>query len=248
LTTDDRGAPRTVDIPGIPRPPGGDGTDIGAVELPASSVPAVLSATLRGTLLSNAVSSLLPGSASPINCAVRIGTLNSCVIHIVSGGKLIADGDAQSSTGSGGLAVSINPTAAGLSALRKHPTGIIAPATIVGSGNGGTDTITGNLRLLAGPFFTLPTGKTDGTKPSKSVQSELKQVAGLLKGAGAKSATCTAYTKKGSHKGKHDKSATKALAKLACTDLKKGGFKGKTSSSGKGHAIAANQLVVSFKF
>jgi hypothetical protein len=216
--------------------------------LSASSVPTVLDATLRGTLLSSAVSPLLPGTASPIACTVRIGTLNSCVIHVVSGGKLVADGDAQSSTGASTLAVPVNPTAAGLAALRKHPTGIIAPATVSGGGNGGSQSITGNVHLLAGPSFTLPTGKTDSPKLSKSVQSELKQVAQLLKGAGAKSASCTAFTKKGPHKGKHDKSATKAQAKLACSDLAKGGFKGKTSSSGKGHAIAANQLVISFKF
>jgi hypothetical protein len=248
LTADERGAPRTVDIAGIPRPPGGDGTDIGAVELPASSVPAVLSATLRGQLLSSAVSPLLPGSASPVDCSVRIGTLNSCVIHVVSGGKVIADGDAQISTGSSTLAVSVNPTAAGLSALRKQPLGLVAPATISGGGSGGTETITGNLHVLAGPSFTLPTGTTDSKKPSKSVQSKIKQVAGLLTGARAKSATCTAYTKRGPHKGKNDKSATKAYAKAACSALGKGGFKGKTSSSGKGHAIPANQLVVSFKF
>jgi hypothetical protein len=246
LSTDERGGPRTVDILGIPRPPGGDGTDIGAAELSASSVPTVLHATLRGTLLSSAVSPLLPGSSSPIDCTVRIGTLNSCVIHVLSGGKLIADGDAQSSTGASTLAVSVNPTAAGLAAIAHSPLGITAPATITTGGNGGPQTAGGFVHLLAGPLFKLPTGKTDAKTVSKSVQGELKQVAALLTGAGAKSATCTADTKKGRHKGKNDKRATKAEAKAACSALGKDGFKGKTSSSGKGHSTAANQLVISF--
>jgi hypothetical protein len=247
LTTDERGDPRTVDVPGIPRPPGGDGTDIGAVELPASSVPTVLHATLRGTLLSSAVSPLLPGTASPIDCAVRIGTLNSCVIHVVAGGKLLADGDAQSTTGSSTLAVSVNPTAAGLAAIAHFPTGVVAPATITTGGNGGPQTTTGNVRLLAGPRFTIALGKSSA-KLSKTVQSELKEAALQLKGAGAKSATCTAYTKKGPHKGKKDNSVTAAEAKAACSYLSKDGFKGKTKSAGKGHTIAANQVVVSFSF
>jgi hypothetical protein len=248
LQTDERGDPRTVDIPGIPRPPGGDGTDIGAVELPASSVPVVLQATLRGTLLSSAVSPLLPGTASPIACLVRIGTLNSCVIHVVSGGKLLADGDAQSPTGAATLAVPVTPTAAGLKAIAKSPLGITAPATISTGGNGGAQSTTGNVHLLAGPLFTLPTGKTDTKTPSKTVKGELKQVATLLQGAGAKSITCTAYTKKGPHKGKKDKSDTTALAKNVCGYVLLDGFKGKSKVAGKGHTIAANQVVISFSF
>jgi hypothetical protein len=248
LSTDQRGDPRTVDISGIPRPPGGDGSDIGSVELPASSVPVVLSATLRSTLLSSAVSPLLPGSASPIDCSVRVGVLTSCVVHVVVGGKLLADGDAQAPAGSTTLAVSVNPTAAGLKAIAKSPLGITAPATITSDGNGGPQVTGGNVHLLAGPLFTLPTGKTATKTVSKSVQGELKQVAQLLKGAGAKSATCTAYTKKGPHKGKNDKSVTAGEAKAACSYLGKDGFKDKTTSAGKGHSIAANQLVISFKF
>ncbi len=246
LTTDERGDPRTVEIPGIPRPPGGDGTDIGAVELSASSVPTVLQATLRGTLLSSAVSPLLPGTASPIDCTVRIGTLNSCVIHVASGGKLLADGDAQSPTGATTLAVSLTPTAAGLKAITKSPTGITAPATIATGGNGGAQSTSGNVHLLAGPLFTLQTGKTDTKTPSKTVKGELKQVAELLQGARAKSVTCTAYTKKGPHKGKNDKSDTTALAKNVCGYVLVDGFKGKTKVAGKGHTIAANEVVISF--
>jgi hypothetical protein len=247
LTTDERGDPRTVDVPGIPRPPGGDGTDIGAVELPASSVPAVLSATLRSTLLSSAVSPLLPGSSSPIDCSVRVGVLTSCVVHVVVGGKLLADGDAQAPAGSTTLAVSVNPTAVGLKAIAKNPLGITAPATITTGGNGGPQTLTGNVHLLAGPLFTLPLGKSSA-KLSKSVQDELKQAALLLTGAGAKSATCTAYTKKGPHKGKNDKSVTATEAKAACSYLGKDGFKGKTKNVGKGHTIPANELLISFTF
>jgi hypothetical protein len=246
LTTDQRGDPRTVDVNGIPKPSGGDGTDIGAVELPAASVPTIFTSSLRGTLLSSAVSPLLPGTASPINCTVRIGTLTSCVIHVVSGGKLIADGDAQSA-GATTLSVPVAPTAAGLSLIKKHPLGVIAPATVSGSGNGGAQTTGGNIHLLVGPEFTLPLGKSSA-KLSKSVQSELKQAGGLLKGAGAKSVTCTAYTKKGPHKGKKDKKVTAAEAKAACSYVAKGGFKGKTKSVGKGHTIAANQVVISFTF
>jgi hypothetical protein len=245
-TTDQRGDPRTVDVTGIPKPPGGDGTDIGSVELPASSVPTVFTSSLRGTLLSSAVSPLLPGTASPIDCIVRIGTLTSCVIHVVSGGKVVADGDAQNSAGAATLPVSLTPTAAGLSLIKKHPLGITAPATVSGSGNGGPQTSAGNVDVIAGPLFTIPTGKTDNKAPSKTVKGELKQVAQLLVGAGAKSITCTAYTKKGPHKGKNDKSTTTAESKAVCGYVDIDGFKGKSKPVGKGHTIAANQVVISF--
>jgi hypothetical protein len=248
LITDQRLDPRTVAIPGIPQPQGGDGTDIGAVELPASSVPTVFSASLRGQLLTSHVSPLLPGTASPIDCTVRIGTLNSCVIHVVSGGKLIADGDAQiGGTGTATLAVSLTPTAAGLSLIKKHPLGVTAPATISGSGDGGPQTSAGNVDVIAGPLFTIPLGKSSA-KLSKGVRSDLKSVAKLLVGAGAKSITCTAYTKKGPHNGVKDKSVTSSEAKAVCGYVDVDGFKGKSKPVGKGHTTAANQVVISFKF
>ena len=83
LTTDQRGDPRTVDT-AIPNAPGGDGTDIGAVELPASSVvippkpQAGFSASIRGVTLGSG-SPLLIGNWTPVSCAVKIGSLDSGV-------------------------------------------------------------------------------------------------------------------------------------------------------------------------
>lgn len=234
LNSDQRGAPRTINVPGMIEPAGGDGTDIGAVELPASSVVvpnAGLSASIHGTLLGGPKTPLLVGSSTPVKCAVRIGTLSSCVIEVRSGkGKLLADGEVTTAGSATTLPIKMMLTAAGSAALAHDALGLSARATVVAStSRSGSQTITGNVHLLGGPSITLPLAKRSSKLP-KQVRNELGQVAKLL--SGAKSITCTAY----SDKGKGDVSLTKSEAKAACTLLVKDGFKGKVKSVGKGHA------------
>ena len=253
-TTDQRGDPRTINVPGLIDPPGGDGTDIGSVELPVSAVVvprAGLSATIQGKLLGGPKTPLLAGASTPVRCAVRIGTLASCIIQVRSGsGKLLADGTATSSHSPTSLSATLNLTDAGRSALAHQALGLNARATVTGgTSRSGSQTISGNVHLLAGPSITLGLGKRS-TKLSGKVNGELSQVAKLL--AGARSITCTAYTSKG----KGDVSLTKAQAKAACSTLVKDGFKGTTKAVGKGHSNAIappaskknRRLVITFTF
>jgi CSLREA domain-containing protein len=253
-TTDQRGDPRTINVPGMIEPPGGDGTDIGSVELPVSAVVvprAGLSATIRGKLLGGPKTLLLAGSSTPVKCSVRIGTLASCIIEVKSsGGKLLADGAATTSASTTSLSVTVTLTDAGRTALANRPLGMGARAVVNGStSRSGTQTVSGNVHLLAGPSITLSLGKRS-RKLSKGVLGELSQVAKLL--SGARSITCTAY----SDKGKGDASLTLAQAKAACSALTKDGFKGKVKAVGKGHSNAIapvhskknRRLVITFSF
>ena len=49
LTTDERGAQRPLDLPGYPNAPGGDGSDIGAVELQPNEVSPIVSSLSRNS-------------------------------------------------------------------------------------------------------------------------------------------------------------------------------------------------------
>jgi hypothetical protein len=235
LTEDQRGLARVVGIPGMPRPPGGDSADIGAAELPASAVPPVFSVTVGGAPLGHSPAPLLAGGSTPVKCAVRVGTIGSCTIEVRAGGKLLADGESNSSSPfSTTLAL---PTAAGLSKLKHFPLGRTAPATVVG-GASGELSLTGNVRLLAGPSITLKSKRS--ATLSKKVLGELKQAAKLL--SGAKSIKVTAYASSGKDVG----SLTNAEAKAAAKALSKDGFKGKLKSAGTSKG-SRNQLVLKFK-
>ena len=253
-TTDQRGGPRTINVPGMIDPPGGDGTDIGSVELPVSAVVvprAGLSATIRGKLLGGPKSLLLAGSSTPVRCSVRIGTLASCIIEVrSSGGKLLADGATTTSRSTTSLSVTVTLTDAGRTALANKPLGLGARAVVNGNtSRSGAQTVSGNVHLLAGPSITLSLDKRS-SKLSKGILGELSQVAKLL--SGARSITCTAY----SDKGKGDASLTLAQAKAACTALTKDGFKGKVKAVGKGHSNAIapvhskknRRLIITFSF
>ncbi len=267
LTTDQRGDPRVLDVSGIPNPPGGDGADIGAVELPASSVivpppptlptppSAGFSASIRGTLLGGPTTPLLVGNSTPVTCAVKVGTLASCVIEVRSTrGTLLANGEVTATSAATTLATKVTLTVAGLGALAHQPLGQTTAAHVFGStSQSGSQTVTGHVNLLAVPSITLPIGKRS-PKLAKGLLGQLDHVAKLL--AGAKSITCTAY----SDKGKGDVSLTSSQAKAACTTLVNDGFKGKVKSVGKGHSnpVASNRsgrgrtenrrLVITFSF
>jgi hypothetical protein len=268
LTTDQRGLPRLVDT-AITNPVGGDGTDIGAVELPASSVvippppptpptpptpTSGITLSIHGASLSLSSRPLLVGNQTPVTCAVKTGTLNNCVIEVQVGGKVLGSGEAISPTGVKSLTTQVTPTKAGLSYLKHRQLGVDATATLVASQSAaGSPVVTGNVHFLQGPSITLGLGSRSASL-SKNVVSELNRVAKLL--AGTKSFTCTAY----SDKGKHDVSLTKSQAGAACTRLKKDGLSGKSRVVGRGHAnpVASNQnrkgraanrrLVISFTF
>jgi hypothetical protein len=268
LPTDQRGMPRLVDT-AITNPVGGDGTDIGAVELPASSVvlPPVpptpppaptptsgLTLSIQGASLSLSSRPLLVGNQTPVTCAVKTGTLSNCVIEVQAGSKLLGSGEVISRTGATSLTTRITPTKAGLSYLKHRQLGVDATATVVASQSAaGSPTVTGNVHFLQGPSITLGLGKRSA-KLSKNVVSQLNRVAKLL--AGAKTVTCTAY----SDNGKHDVTLTKSQASAACGRLKKDGLSGKSRVVGRGHAkpAASNQnhkgraanrrLVISFTF
>ena len=253
LNTDQRGDQRTVVVNGVPKPPGGDGTDIGAVELPARSVvvPIEFTASIRGKLIGGPTTPLLVGNTTPVTCAAKFGKLSSCVIEVrTSKGTLLASGEATSKTPVPRLSAKVTPTSAGVAKLAQQPLGLTERASVVaGTTASGSQTIVGNVHLLAGPSITLPIDKRSG-KLSNSLLDELGRVAKLL--AGAKSITCTAYSDLGSG----DVSLTKSQAKAACDRLVKDGFKGNVKSVGKGHAnpIARpsspknRRLVITFTF
>jgi hypothetical protein len=254
VTTDQLGNPRTVEIPGIPDPAGGDGTDIGAVELSARQVivpTAGLSASVHNVLIGGRKPPLIVPGSTPVKCAVKLGTLQSCFIQVkLKSGKLLASGGATSSGSPTSLSVQLALTSAGAAALAHSGMGLTEPATVTaGTTRSGSQTIRGSVHLLAQPSFTVALKKRS-SKLAGSVRADLAQIAQLI--SGARSATCTAY----SDKGKHDVSLTKAQAKAACTQLHRDGFSGQLRSVGKGHShlIAAakssknRRLVVSFKF
>jgi hypothetical protein len=253
LTTDQRGDARTVDITSIANVSGGDATDIGAVELPASAFvkpppppppTSGFSARIGGATLGSG-SPLLVGRSTPVTCAVRAGTLSACTISVRAGnGTVLATGHA---TSAGGTSVSLHvtATAAGLKALKRKPLGVTASASIAGiTSISGQQTSTGQVHLLAGPSITLSLGKRSA-KLSKNVLRQLDQGAKLL--AGASSIKVTAYAGKG--KGKKAESVaalTRAESEAARKALGKDGFHGKLSSAGT-RKPSSNKLTLTFK-
>jgi hypothetical protein len=239
LATDQRGDPRTVRVAGIPEPPGGDGTDIGSVELPATAVtvPTAFTVSVVGNTLGGKIPPVMVAGSTHVTCATATGSLASCVIEVhTSKGSLLGDGEATASKTEKSLSTVVSLTSSGSKTLKHDPLGAAATAKIVASTSGaGSQTVLGNIRLLAGPSMTIDTGSRS-TKFSKGVSGGLRQVAQIL--ADAKSITCTAYTDTGSG----DKSLTKTQAKNACAALKKDGFKGKLKSVGKGDSdpVASN--------
>jgi hypothetical protein len=261
LQTDHRGDQRTVDVAGIPNPPGGDGTDIGAVELPASSVvvppapQAGFSASIRGQLIGGGSTPPLVHGETTVDCAVRTGTLSSCSVEIHSPtGKLLARGEATTTSPVKSLSTVVSLTGFGRRALYHHPLGLTEQANVFGatSASGGQQ-VTGPVLLLH-PFVRLRLGTT--AMLPHSVLRAIAKAEPIFVSAGAKSATCTAYSDTGSDK----EALTKAQAKAACDALVKDGFTGPVTSVGKGqaHPVAPDntkkgrslnrRLVITFHF
>lgn len=264
LNTDQRGDQRTVDVSGIPNPPGGDGTDIGAVELPASAVvvptptppsPAGFSASIRGQLIGGGSTPPLVHGATRVDCAVRTGTLSSCSVEIRSnGGRLLARGESTTTSPVKSLSTVVSLTGFGRRALYHHPLGLTEQAKVFGatSASGGQQ-VSGDVLLLH-PFVRLRLGTT--AKLPRSVLRAIAKAEPIFVSAGGKSATCTAYSDTGTGK----KPLTKAQAKAACDALVKDGFTGPVKSVGKGqaHPVAPDntkkgrslnrRLVITFHF
>lgn len=272
LKVDQRNQARTVETDVADAAAGGDGTDIGAVELDKSAVtpppPAptqAFSVAIRGAGLGGAGTPLIVAGSTPVDCTVSLGTISSCVIEIravgatktrasktVAKGALLASGAVTASSPVTKLTTKLTLTSDGAAVLKTRPIGLDATATAVASASG-SPAATGTVHLLGGTSITLPTGARS-TKLSSSLLKQLDQVAALLKGA--KSITCTAYT----DTGKGDVALTRSQAKAACARLVKSGVKGKITSTGKGHAksvasnrtrkgrVANRRVVITFAF
>jgi hypothetical protein len=250
LKVDQRKLDRLVDS-GLANAAGGDGTDIGAVELPADQVvlppppaKATFAVTVRGTSITPGTP-LLPASSTPLDCAVTVVTMTSCSIEIRSAaatrlskkttipkGALLAEGVGTAASGTTKLSLKVNLTGDGKALLKARPVGVDAGVAATAATDATSAlTTTGKVHLLAGPAVTLPLGKRSPTL-SKAVTKQLDQLAKLI--PSAKTVSCTAY----SDKGKADVTLTKKQAKAACARLVKAGVKGKVTSTGKGHAKA----------
>jgi hypothetical protein len=231
-------------VAGLSQPPGGDGTDIGSVELPASSVVvpgAGFSASIHGRLIGGSPVPLLVGGKIPVTCTVKSGTLDSCVIKLYSAnGTLLASGSAITNRAVNTLSTHVRITIWGRYALAKHPLGLIKSAKVFGrTSASGRQRLTGNVRLLGDPV-TLKLGKQ--AKLPSALRGELAQLARFLQSGKARSITCTAYSNS-----KRDKALTSTQAKSACKLVKADGFKGKVSSAGNAFS-GSRRLVLKFSF
>src|SRR4029078_5562886 len=109
-------------IPNAPN--GGDGTDIGAIELAADQVPpppkAALAVTVRGKSVGSGTL-LLPASLLPLNCTVTVVSMTACTIELratkatklrasLPKNTLLAEGSATSANGVGQLNLKVKLT------------------------------------------------------------------------------------------------------------------------------------------
>jgi CSLREA domain-containing protein len=182
--TDQRGDPRTVDT-AVPNPSGGDGTDIGAVELSSGQVAPArdtgFSADVGGQRLGGASTPLLIAGVTPVSCRVRVGPLGSCQLEVVVQGRRVAAGGAPANGSAKRLTTTVRSSKAAQRYLLKHyPLGLVASARASGLAVGPASAL-GSVRLLGGPSITLGLG-TGSTKFSQKVRRELGQAARLLAG------------------------------------------------------------------
>jgi CSLREA domain-containing protein len=184
VTTDQRGHPRTVDT-AVPNPPGGDGTDIGAVELSSGQVKTApdpgFSADVGKQRLGAASTPLLIDGVTPTSCRVTIGPLGSCQLEVTVDGHLVAAGGRSAAGTTQRLSATADSSKVGQRYLLRHyPLGLVASARASGLAVGAASSA-GTVRLLGGPSITLDLG-TASTRFSKKVTGELDQAARLLAG------------------------------------------------------------------
>jgi outer membrane protein OmpA-like peptidoglycan-associated protein len=257
LKVDQRNLDRIVDS-GIPNAAhGGDGTDIGAVELAADQVvlpppppQATFDVTVRGKSITPGTP-LLPANLLPFDCKVTVVSMTSCSIELrslkpakisrkvtIPKGALLADGVVSSANGATSLSVKVRLTRDGKDVLKAQPVGVDTIASADGA-TGTTSALTqkGVVHLLAGPNVTLGLGKRRAKLPT-TVNKRLDQLAKLI--PDAKTVSCTAFSDK---RKTGDVALTRKQAKAACARLVKDGIKAKITVSGKGHAkpVASNR-------
>ena len=252
LLVDQRGQPRTVQTD-LADPAGGDGTDIGAVELAKAAVvipppppppPApptqAFTVTLQGGLLGGSSTPLLVAGFTPVNCLVSFGGLSSCVIEVraakdtkagsvtLPAGKLLANGSATGPGDTPELETGVTLTQAGRALLEHRPLGADVSASVVG-GADNSQTAGGMVHLLHSPYFNLAT-RTRSPTLSKPLLRQLERIAGLI--PDARSVTCTAWT----DRGRRDRALTTTQAEAACSALAGYGLNAKLKSVGRGHS------------
>ncbi|MFL5823525.1 MAG: choice-of-anchor Q domain-containing protein [Solirubrobacteraceae bacterium] len=181
---DQRGNPRTIET-AIPNPAGGDGTDIGAVELSRGQVVPPpdprFSVLLGARRLGGASTPLLVDGATPVTCQVQVGLLGGCAIAVTMKGVVVASGGVPANPPRQHLTTTINSSTATQRYLLKHfPLGVPATANAVGIASGPASAV-GPVRLLGGPSITLPLG-TGSTQFSDQVKTRLDKAAAELAG------------------------------------------------------------------
>ncbi len=240
---DQIGNPRTVDNPAFTKPPGGDSTDIGAVELTTGQViqppgpPALgFAATIRGKLIGGGTTPVLAGSQTQVTCSVKTGLLGSCSVEVKVAGEVVATGGVSATGNTNQLTLKVHAGRLVRRALlKRYPLGVDATAYVVGSASGPAQ-LNGPVHLFGSPFIKL-------ALDDKHLSSKLNQVAKAL--AGVSEVHCYAYLANGGA------SAAKAAAHSACKQLANAGLKASFKSFGVDHGAPSspvNRLTIWFKF
>lgn len=138
LAGDQRGLPRKVQL-SAPNAAGGDGTDIGSVELQTQSGAAPsprLSATVGSHKLGGHSTPLLVGGRTPVSCSVSVGQLSSCVVEVRIDGYLVAAGGVGSGHATNRLSTTVKANRVAQRYLMKHyPHGVNAEAYVLSAGD-----------------------------------------------------------------------------------------------------------------
>ena len=225
--TDQRGDPRTVDST-IPNPPGGDGTDIGAVELSNGQVvppPSPgFSAKVGRQPLGGRSTPVLVDGVTTVTCQVKIGTLGACALEVTIGKDLLAGGGAPAASPRNQTSTTVSSSSVMQRfLLKQYPLGIPATARAVGLASGPAAAL-GSVRLLGGPSITLPLG-TGSTAFSSKVKAELDRAAKLL--AGTRTVTLSS----------NSSTQANAVSRRLTADGMKGAIKIRLSRHARAHQI-----------
>jgi hypothetical protein len=260
LTLDQIGAARTQDTY-IANPPIGDGTDIGAVEVPASSVPVPppppppnpaqptdpgFAVTIGGTPLGGALTPLLAGNSSPVVCSVNVGLLSACVLEFRASADISAPavGDLRGYSvtkgtvlGTGSVTAIPGGAAVALRAELTPPARSLLRRLPLGFDAAATAVgSTTGAPTVVGTIHVLHGNLLTlglGTRSRTLSAAVNAQLDQLAKLiVSAKTVSCTAYT----DPGRNDIGLTRAQAKAACARLAAGGVKATMSSNGYGHS------------
>ena len=259
LLVDQRGDARTVET-GLANADGGDGSDIGAVELARSAVfipppppaptpapappPAApaqsFTVTLEDTLLGGTNTPLLVSGFTPVTCRASLGGLSSCVIEI----RAAKDSKVGSVVlPAGKLLANGSVTGAGddtqlQTGVRLTQAGrallkyrrLGAIADAAVVGSANGTQSAGGKVRLMHSPHFTLPTRTRSPTLSDPVLRQLERIAGIIDDA--TSITCTAYT----DRGRGSRALTTTQAEAACAELAAHGLSARLSSIGKGSA------------